>query len=316
VNIRRATEADEGELRKLWEEFGTEVPEPPGTAPETWDEEWADVQVALAGGAVYLAEDEDGVAGMARATPPDRGRSHLVLVFVRPRARREGVAKALILACVEEVQEKGAERLSLDVLWTNMLARGVWSRLGFEEKALVMEAELGALETRLAGPPPGESHASTHAQTDDRQSVEHAIAEFVPRLDSPDVHDAANGWIRIADPLLDVDRDAQSRFARELSERLGAVVVALALELGAVVRFRLYENGRMVDEYLSVPTFYGPLSKGDELALAANPTLVSRLTGADHDDVHRIAQTAATPGELPPAADLYKLVAIMMGLEP
>jgi ribosomal protein S18 acetylase RimI-like enzyme len=316
VNIRRATEADEAELRKLWEEFEAEVPEPPGTAPETWDEEWADVQVALAGGAVYLAEDDDGTAGMARATPPDRGRSHLVLVFVRPRARREGVAKALILACVEEVQEKGAERMSLDVLWTNMLARGVWSRLGFEEKALVMEAELGALETRLSGPPPGESHASTHVQTDDRVSVERAIGEFVPKLGTPDVRDAANGWIRIADPLLDVDRDAQARFARELSERLGAIVVALALELGAVVRYRMYENGRMVDEYLSVPAFYGPLSKGDELALAANPTLVSRLTGANHDDVHRIAQTADAPSELPPAADLYKLVAIMMGLEP
>ena len=37
----------------------------------------------------------------------------------------------------------------------------------------------------------------------------------------------------------------------------------------------------MVDEYLSVPTWYGELPKGDELALAANPTLVSRLTGAD-----------------------------------
>ena len=61
------------------------------------------------------------------------------------------------------------------------------------------------------------------------------------------------------------------------------------------MRFRLYERGRMVDEYLSVPTFYGELSKGDELALAANPTLVSRLTGADRDEVRRIARTAARP---------------------
>ena len=59
--------------------------------------------------------------------------------------------------------------------------------------------------------------------------------------------------------------------------------VALALEHGAVVRFRLYERGRMVDEYLSVPTFYGSLPVGDELALAANPTLVARLTGAAPD---------------------------------
>ena len=82
------------------------------------------------------------------------------------------------------------------------------------------------------------------------------------------------------------------------------------------MRYRLYENGRMVDEYLSVPTFYGPLAKVDELALVPNPAVVAKLTGADHDDVHRIAPTAASPAELPPAADLYKLVAIMMGLEP
>ena len=127
---------------------------------------------------------------------------------------------------------------------------------------------------------------------------------------------ATNGsWIRATDPVLDRDRDAHGRFARELSERLGAVTVALALE-GAVVRFRLYERGRMVDEYLSVPTFYGELSKGDELALAANPTLVSRLTGADRDEVRRIARTAETPADLPPARELYEQLARLMGLEP
>jgi hypothetical protein len=82
------------------------------------------------------------------------------------------------------------------------------------------------------------------------------------------------------------------------------------------VRFRLYERGRMVDEYLSVPTYYGALPKGDELALAANPTLVSRLTGADRDDVKRVARNATTVSELPPAPELYGQIAQLMGLEP
>jgi hypothetical protein len=72
----------------------------------------------------------------------------------------------------------------------------------------------------------------------------------------------------------------------------------------------------MVDEYLSVPTFYGPLPKGDELALAANPTLVSRLTGADRDDVKRVARNATSPAELPSAPELYEQIARLMGLEP
>ena len=63
------------------------------------------------------------------------------------------------------------------------------------------------------------------------------------------------------------------------------------------MRFRLYERGRMVDEYLSVPTYYGALPKGDELALAANPTLVARLTGADRDDVR--ARRAQRPPRRP-----------------
>jgi hypothetical protein len=175
-----------------------------------------------------------------------------------------------------------------------------------------MATPLDALEQRLADRSRGELRASTHVQTDDEVSVERAIAQFMPRLESPQVS-ANESWIRIVDPVLDRDRDAHGRFANEVSDRLGAVTVALAQE-GEVVRFRLYERGRMVDEYLSVPAYYGPLPKGDELALEANPTLVARLTGADRDEVRRVARTAASPADLPP--DLYEQIAALMGLEP
>jgi ribosomal protein S18 acetylase RimI-like enzyme len=316
VNIRRATAADEAVLRELVDEFSAEVPEPGDVGPKSWDDEWASISRSFDGGAVYLAEDDHGAAGMAYALPPDRGRSHLQLVHVRQRARRAGVATALVLACVRDVKERGATRISLDVLDANAVARQVWRRLGFEEVAHVMASSVDALEARLGDVPVGASRASTHVQSDDRTSVERALAHFVPRLESPDVQDAANGWIRIADPLLDGDRDAQTRFARDLSDRLGAVVVALALEHGAVVRFRLFERGRMVDEYLSVPSFYGAMSKGDELALAANPTLVARLTGAEPDTVRRVARTASSPSDLPPVGELYEQIAQFMGLAP
>ena len=52
----------------------------------------------------------------------------------------------------------------------------------------------------------------------------------------------------------------------------------------------------MVDEYLSVPGFYGGLDRADELALEANPTLVARLTGAERDEVRRVARTGADAG--------------------
>jgi hypothetical protein len=201
------------------------------------------------------------------------------------------------------------------VLSANEVADVVWRRLGFEPVEVLMAQSLDALDLRLGDEPEGPSRASTHVQTDDRVSVERAVAQFVPRLEDPTVRDATGGWIQIVDPIFDADRDAHSRFARDLSDRLGAVVVALALELGAVVRLRLYDGGRMVDEYLSVPNFYETHDTSDELALAVNPTLVARLTGADREKVRRVARNATSPADLPPAEELYRELAQAMGLE-
>jgi ribosomal protein S18 acetylase RimI-like enzyme len=316
MKIRRATPADQAALRELWEEFQTEVPEPEGFVPETWDEEWADINRDIDGGAVYVAEDEDGAVGVARATSPEKGRSHLHLVHVRPRARRRGIAKALIRECTQQVKEKGATVVSLDVLLANEPARAVWRRLGFEELSVFMASPLDALARRLEEHAPGETRAATYVQTDDNVSVARAVAQFVPRFESPEVTSTANGWMRIEEPVATADRDVQSRLARELSDRLGAVVVALALEEGTVVRFRLYERGAMVDEYLSVPTYYGDIAKADELALSANPTLVARLTNADREEVRRVVRTAASPSGLPPGPELYESVARVLGVEP
>ena len=57
------------------------------------------------------------------------------------------------------------------------------------------------------------------------------------------------------------------------------------------------------------------MPKAEKPALA-NPTLVSRLTGAPFADVRRLARTAASPAELPPAEELYAQVARLMGVEP
>jgi ribosomal protein S18 acetylase RimI-like enzyme len=313
VTIRRATETDEAVLRALWEEFEIEVPWAL-EEPETWADEWPDTLDDIKGGGVFIAEDADGPVGVARIEAPVRGRAHIQFVHVRPRGRRQGIAKALLAECVADAKARGAKVISLEVLRDNENAIAVWRRLGFTEATYLMAAEIEPLEARVLAEFPGEHKASTHVQSDDELSVRRAVDQFIPRLESADV--SANGsWIRIADSVFDRDGDAHHRFARDLSDRLGAVTVALSLE-GEVVRFRLYERGRMVDEYLSVPSYYGNVSKGDELALAANPTLVARLTGANADDVRRVARNAPSPAELPPAGELYDELATLMGLEP
>ena len=314
MNVRPATPDDQPVLRELWEEFEREVPEPPGFVPETWEEEWRDTLRQIEAGGVFVAEDGDGAVGIAKIEARDHGAMHIHLVHVRPSARRQGVGKALLRACAEYARSSGGRMVTLHVLVSNESAYSVWRRVGFTEVSRLMAVPVDELDARLGERDPGENRATTHVQTDDELSVERAIAHFIPRLENPEVRNT-DSWIRISDPVLDDDRDAHGRFAHDLSERLGAVTVALAIE-GDVVRFRLYERGRMVDEYLSVPAFYGSLSTGDELALAANPTLVARLTGADKDEVRRVARVAASPADLPPAQQLYEEIARLMGLEP
>ena len=313
MTIRPATEADEQALRELWEEFEAETPWDVED-PETWADEWPDTLDDIHTGGVFLAEDDEGAVGVARIEATVRGRAHIQLVHVRERGRRQGIATALLRECVAHAQAEGARSVTLDVLASNEHAQVVWRRLGFRETAHLLAIPADTLARRLTDGPSGERRASTHVQTDDEISVERAVAQFMPRLEHPDIR-PGDSWIRIADPVLDEDHEAHARFAKELSDRLGAVTVALGLE-GEVVRFRLYERGLMVDEYLSVPSYYGPLPTGDELALAANPTLVARLTGADREEVRNVARTAASPADLPPAAELYEQLAALMGLEP
>jgi ribosomal protein S18 acetylase RimI-like enzyme len=308
VTIRRATEADRDAIRVLWEEFETEVPAPPGDE-ETFDEDWTDTAADIRDGAVYLAEDDEGPLGIVRISAPQRNLVTINQAHVSLRGRRRGVLKELLRAALADVPE--TTHVGLEVVESNATAHAVWERLGFEDVKHVMAAPRGRVLERLSERDTGEHRATTHVQSDDEVSVGRAVSQFLPRLESPDVR-PGESWIRVADPVFDRDRDAHGRFARELSDRLGAVTVALAQE-GEVVRFRLYERGRMVDEYLSVPTYFGELPKGDELALEANPTLVARLTGAPKDAVRRIARTAASPADQP--ADLYEQIASLMGLE-
>ena len=129
---------------------------------------------------MFLAEDDEGPVGVARIEEPQRGRAHLQLVYVRPRARRQGVGKALLAECVADAKTRGAEWVSLEVLTSNELGVTAWRRLGFVEYSYEMAARLDALQQRLNEGPHGASHATTHAQTDDEVSVERAIAQFIP----------------------------------------------------------------------------------------------------------------------------------------
>jgi hypothetical protein len=230
-------------------------------------------------------------------------------------AIEEQPSKEVLSRLVEEARARGEDTV---VIEASPEVADAWSRAGFSERARVLEAPLERLEARL-GEEKAPSFGSVHVQTDDTDAVARAVRQFVPRLPGNSrgsiVSQPRNGWVAVYDELGDREPEMLRRLAREISDRMGAVVLLLGAEEEQVVRFVLFERGRIVDEYLSVPEYFGELPPGDVIALQANPTVVARLTGADPSDVRRVVRTAKRPDELPPARELVGQVAGVMGVQ-
>jgi ribosomal protein S18 acetylase RimI-like enzyme len=318
MTVRRAGPEDFDAVASLWREFVREVP-PASFEPLDEAKELGEIEEMLASDIVFVAENEASAAvgfALARLRSPGFGR--LTDLYVSPAARRAGVARELVRAVLGELSSRDVEQLDLDVQTSNAVARSVYARWGLRDEVVVMTASLADLERRLGGGATS-SFGSVHVQTDDLTAVEQAVRQFVPRLPGASrgslMAPPRNGWIAVYDDVCDRNPEMLRRLAHELSDRRGAVVVALGVEQVAVLRMVLFEDGRIVDEYLSAPEFYGPLPPGDVVGLAVNPRVVARLTGADPEAVRRIARNAPSPGDLPPARELLDALAKELGIE-
>ncbi|HEY3549716.1 MAG TPA: GNAT family N-acetyltransferase [Gaiellaceae bacterium] len=305
--IRPATADDLPLVRELWRAFNTEIPD------EQWREDdlaedlnWLEQAVEEE---VVLLADEDGLA-VARRKGDHLG--FLEVVYVRPDARRKGLAAELVREVVTRLQESGAEMLELEVLASNTEARAIYEHWGFKPVELTLGASVSQLSQRLA-PADGPTFGFAHVQTDDVEKVKRDAVKVL--RSEPDV-EVEGGWVRVRSDATDADPARLKSLAKELSYTTGGVVLSLGIERGVVVRYDLFDRGSDVDEYLSVPEYYGALPPGDAYALGANATVVGRLTGADPRRVREVARTAASPDELPPAQELYEQIASVIGLRP
>jgi glutathione S-transferase len=193
-----------------------------------------------------------------------------------------------------------------------------WLEARAERPAVAAELEVVAgLERPRA--PRGPSFGSVHVQSDDHPAVEKIVRRYVPllrgRSEGTVVTPPQNGWIAVYDELGDREPEQLRRLAREISHSLGAVVLAIGAEEGAVAHYVLYERGRDLDEYVSVPEYHGPRPSGEVVALAANPVLVERLTGADRQEIRSAAVQGSSPDELPPAAEILAAIGRAMRIE-
>jgi ribosomal protein S18 acetylase RimI-like enzyme len=310
MTVRHATADDFEVLRALWEQWQAESPQPPPWADVSWEANRPEFEQALDANALFLAEADRQPVGFVTAWLEDHF-ARIGDLYVLEPGRGQGTGHALVETVIENLRARGATHLFVNA---NPAALDFYERLGFREESrnLVLPLEVRDVGT-------GSSYGSIHVQTDDLTSVERAVAQFVPRLPGgsrgSEVSLPRNGWITVYDEACDRDPSTLRRLAKELSERTGAVVIAIGVEHEQVVRFVLHEAGRIVDEYLSVPEHYGPLPPGDAIALAANPRVVARLTGAEPAAIRAVARTAASPGELAPPQELLEAIAAAIGLE-
>ena len=220
-------------------------------------------------------------------------------------SRYEEIAQSLVATLLEAHPD--AERVTVEIDNRDERAASLLARWGFVPARRVLAVDVDVLRRDLERSPRGESFGSVHVQTDDLPAVQRAVSGFTPLRAGGSqgavVIPPRSGWISVYDELADRDPTALRRLARELSDRLGSVVVSLGVEEGAVVRFLLLDRGRLLDEYLSVPEYYGPLPSGEVVALAANPTLAERMTGADRREVRAAAQHGKRPEDLPPPTE-------------
>jgi ribosomal protein S18 acetylase RimI-like enzyme len=319
MNVRHAVLDDLEAIAGLWREFDHELPPPTHEGPANEEKELREVAEIIASEIAFVAEDDDGrPVGFALARRRAPGFGTLTDLFVSRDARRSGIGTELMRRVVAAFRDLDIQQLDLDVQASNAVARSLYARWGLKDEVVIMTGSVADLEARL-GSQEASSFGSIHIQSDDLSAVEQAVRQFVPRLPGHSrgsiVAQPRNGWIAVYDDVCDRNPDMLRRLARELSDRLGAVTCLLGLERQELVRMILFERGSIVDEYLSVPEFYGPLPPGDVVGLAANPTVVTRLTGADPGEIRRIARTAPSPADLPPARELLAALAGAVGIE-
>lgn len=137
IGVRTATTADGAALVQV-DRDGFDQATTPGSAPGADADPWArhdpdDVLVAV------LDDRVVGYLTLGRPTllPSNAHVWQVQGLAVHPDARRQGGARALLRAGVEEARTRGARRLTLRVLSTNPTAQALYASEGFEVEGVL-----------------------------------------------------------------------------------------------------------------------------------------------------------------------------------
>ena len=138
-NVRRAQNADQEAVGKLWQQLLSEQSElddrmgVADDAPERWHNDfpvWLEDETAR----IYVAEADGALVGFVTARrwgpPPiykESSEVYLDELYVRPDSRREGYGTQLVHAVRDWADQLEARRIRLRVLTSNQAGRSFWA---------------------------------------------------------------------------------------------------------------------------------------------------------------------------------------------
>lgn len=92
-------------------------------------------------GLSFVAQHADGIVGCLMAGHDGR-RGYLNHLVVHPGHRGQGLAAALVDACLDGLQREGILKSHLDVLLTNDLAQAFWEHAGWTRRTDILKYSL------------------------------------------------------------------------------------------------------------------------------------------------------------------------------
>src|SRR5882724_2554172 len=138
MHIRRATEADLELMRRLWDESTAETTFTPYPG-SPFEPSLVTDHVAL------VAEESEGAVGTVYANMTSAAFGYVFGLYTCPGARRRGVARALMHAISAVLRDEGRRYVVLSVETPNQNARAFYERLGFEDAARTLRADVDRL---------------------------------------------------------------------------------------------------------------------------------------------------------------------------
>ena len=312
MTIRHAPTATARRCARSGSVWQSESAAPPPWADTSWEANESEFDRALAANGLFLAEENGEAVGFVVVLAREQRRLDRRPVRAGGRApRRRG--RALVEAVIENLRARGATHLL-----PRRQPRG--ARASTSGSASGRSRATSCSSSRCARSAPGAPSARSTSRPTISPRSSAPSSQFVPRLPGSSrgsiVSPPRGGWIAVYDDVCDRDPSMLRRLAqgalgahgrrRALARRRARRGGALRPARGAAASSTSTSRCRSTT---------GTLPPGDVIALAANPRVVARLTGADPAVIRAVARTAASPAELPPAPELLEALAAAIGLE-